>query len=85
MKFSKLTTVLLNVVLILFIAILFKNLLSSPKTLAAGVSVQYTVIKEEGSFAGDRMKSLEFQLNEMAKQGWRLHSIDGRSWLIFEK
>jgi hypothetical protein len=40
MKHTKLTTVLLNVALILVVAILFKSLLSFPKPLSAGVSVQ---------------------------------------------
>lgn len=84
MKLNKSTTVLLNVVLILLVAIMLKNLLSFPKTLFAGGSPQYKVVKDLSNNPETR---LEKTLNNMAKEGWRFHSLYPTStWLlVFEK
>jgi len=71
MKLNKSTTVLLNVVLILLVAILFKNLLSFPKSLHAQDSVRYQVF-----FYHSVVNPLTL-LNDMAKQGWHYHSWIG--------
>lgn len=84
MKLNKSTTVLLNVVLILLVAILLKNLLSSPKPLYGGAAVQYKTV---AFYGGSDPAPV---LNEAAKQGWRYYGWQGYAgnkdcYLIFEK
>jgi hypothetical protein len=85
MKLNKSTTVLLNVVLILVVAILVKNLFSIPKPLYGGNAVQYRTVEFDDIYANPSA-----MLNEAAKQGWRFVGWTGgggryTGYLIFEK
>lgn len=83
MKLNKATTVLLNLVLILCVAFLFKMLLSYPKALSAATPLQYKVIQTGKSDEGAALESL---MNKLGQDGWHFVGNSARlEYLFFEK
>jgi len=82
MKLNRSTIILLNVVLILFIAFLVKALISFPKEAYAAGKVEYLVYSTPYWTPSE----LTEQLNGFAQKGWKLHSAEaqGRT-IIFER
>jgi len=96
MKLTKSTTILLNVVLVLIIALLVKFVIVSPKNVyAQGSSFSYKFAyvgptQEEIQQTGRPTASpeqLEQKINAIAQEGWKLHSISlvGSYIAIFER
>lgn len=84
MKFAKSTTILLNVILVLAIAILVKSAITFPKSAyAQGSAFSYKLAnvgptQEEIQRTGRPTPSLiqvEQKVNAFAEEGWRLHSL----------
>ena len=86
MKLSKSSTILLNLVLILAMALLVKSLLNFPKSLYAQSSnVEYSVESLQSQpGASVEAGSISSLLNAKAKDGWKYHSVVG-SHYIFER
>ena len=82
MKLSKSTTIFLNIMLILVIALLIKSVISVPKNLYAKGMYKYKV-----TIDGDSRSEIEENINKMAKEGWRLHSTYhvALGYLLFER
>lgn len=72
MKPSKSTTILLNIVLILVIALLIKSLIIIPKEIYAQKTPQYSAIKGLNYMDGDKLTEA---CNYYAKKGWKLFCI----------
>ena len=72
MKLNKSTTILLNLVLVLVVAILFKSLFPTKALYAAdnprliGQFDHYKVVSPREGY-------LQYQLNEMVKEGWTFY------------
>jgi ABC-type uncharacterized transport system permease subunit len=84
MKLSKSTTILLNVILVLIIALLVKSAIASPKhAYAQGSTYSYKLAsvgptQEEILQTGrptPNITQVEEKLNAFARDGWKLHSI----------
>jgi len=84
MKLSKSTTILINVVLILVIAILVKSLIALPKNVSAASNKDYSVVAYPSTG-----QNVEQMLNDKAKDGWTFVFAyqfgPGRYSLIFER
>ena len=99
MKLGKSTTILLNAVLILLVAILLKSLITIPKNLYAQSNITYKIIYYEDEIGLAAMKEgtvswekrhtrFEEPLNKLAEEGWRFHSdikMSGYTLLVFER
>ena len=66
MKLSRSTTVLINVVLILLVALLAKSLVAVPKNAGAAQSREYKVVPYPSTG-----QNVEQMLNAQAQEGWR--------------
>jgi hypothetical protein len=66
MRLSKSTTILINVVLVLAIAILAKSFIAVPQNVNAQEKKEYFVK------SADTLKGAQGILNEQARDGWRL-------------
>ena len=77
MKLNKSTTILVNVLLILIIAVLIKSLVITPRSLQASSVPEYLAIPFQNLALSDwaQTGSLTNFLNIKAKEGWRLHSV----------
>jgi len=84
MHLSKSTTVLVNVVLVLVIAILVKSLIAVPNNVSAAASKEYSVVGYPSTG-----QNVEQMLNVKAKEGWDFVFAyqfgPGRYSLIFER
>jgi hypothetical protein len=83
MKLHKLTTVLINVVLVLIIVLLAKSFIGFPKNADAAPTVEYKVIHTNAAQA-------ETMLNKLTQEGW--HFVTWGIWtpgpnvsLVFER
>ena len=81
MKLSKSTIILLNLIFILLIALLVKLLIYFPDNIYASAVIQYKTI-DANSSAGYE----EIVFNELAKEGWKYHSVVAKgNRYLFEK
>lgn len=86
MKLNKSTTILLNIVLILFIALLVKFLIVVPKDVYAKANVEYKVV----NWSGERTRKEQAQgheawLNSLAKEGWKFICFSSYKGMVFER
>jgi hypothetical protein len=90
MKLNQSTTILINVLLVLFVAVLVKSFFYFPKAVSAAPNKSYQVVTFNFSdyiMQHDRPKGLQDTLNKKAAEGWSLVSyIPGQIiYLVFER
>jgi hypothetical protein len=83
MKISKSTTILVNVVLVLLIAILVKSLIAAPRSAVAGINKEFMI------YRGDMQATANAEiLKKSVDEGWRFvfaYTQNDVPCFIFEK
>ena len=90
MKVNKPTTILLNVILILLVALLIKTLIAFPKSAYGQKGPSEYMIQYKSGYGipgeeREEAKAAQDFMNMMAKKGWRYHSEFSERWIVFER